>query len=182
MLVPMMEVREVSVLVVYGLMKVFMRVRLGSVGSRGVLILVMSATRKKVRNVPQDMKEKVYVEYGIANRAPRKYEVDHLIGLELGGSNSIKNLWPQSYLTQLWNAHVKDRLENKLHAMVVSGQIDLPTAQKMIAANWIAAHKQIFHTDQPLTSESSQRRVSARHHPTSARVSNAIPVPRPSRN
>ena len=43
MLVPMMEVREVSVLVVYGLMKVFMRVRLGSVGSRDVLILVMSA-------------------------------------------------------------------------------------------------------------------------------------------
>ena len=41
MLVPMMEVREVSVLVVYGLMKVFMRVRLGSVGSRDVLILVM---------------------------------------------------------------------------------------------------------------------------------------------
>ncbi len=65
---------------------------------------------KKVRNVPQGVKEKVYTEYGITSRAPREYEIDHLISLELGGSNSIRNLWPQSYLTQPWNAHVKDRL------------------------------------------------------------------------
>ena len=65
----------------------------------------------------------MFAEYGITRRAPREYEVDHLISLELGGSNSIRNLWPQSYLTQPWNAHVKDRLENNLHAMVVSGQL-----------------------------------------------------------
>ena len=54
---------------------------------------------KRVRNVPQAVKEKVFAEYGITRRAPREYEVDHLISLELGGSNSIRNLWPQSYLT-----------------------------------------------------------------------------------
>ena len=106
---------------------------------------------KKVRNVPQDVKNKVYAEYGITSRAPREYEVDHLISLELGGSNSIKNLWPQSYITQPWNARVKDRLENKLHAMVVSGQLDLPTAQRMIATDWIEAYKKVFNADQPLS-------------------------------
>ena len=116
---------------------------------------------KKVRNVPQAVKDHVYAEYGITRRAPREYEVDHLISLELGGSNSIRNLWPQSYLTQPWNAHVKDRLENKLHQMVVSGQISLPDAQRMIATNWIAAYKQVFHTDQPLAKEAG-REVSRR--------------------
>jgi hypothetical protein len=37
---------------------------------------------------------------------------------------------------------VKDRLENHLHAMVCSAEIDLPKAQAAIAANWIAAYKQ----------------------------------------
>ena len=137
--------------------------------------LWVSGYTKKVRNVPQDVKEKVYEEYGITNRQPREYEVDHLISLELGGSNSIKNLWPQSYFTQPWNAHVKDRLENKLHAMVVSGQIDLPTAQRMIATDWIAAYKKVFGTDQPLSksrgSQSGTLVAAKRHHvPRQART------------
>ena len=122
---------------------------------------------KKIRNVPQAVKEKVFAEYGITRRAPREYEVDHLISLELGGSNSIRNLWPQSYLTQPWNAHVKDRLENKLHALVVSGQLDLPTAQRMIASDWIAAYKRVFRTNQPISKKSggTTGRASARRAP-----------------
>jgi hypothetical protein len=96
---------------------------------------------KKVRNVPKEVKRQVYAEYGITSHAPGEFEVDHLISLELGGSNSIRNLWPQSYRTQPWNAHVKDRVENKLHQMVCKGEIDLKTAQWEIAADWIAAYK-----------------------------------------
>jgi len=76
---------------------------------------------KTVRNVPPSLKNQVYRQYGITARQPREYEIDHLISLELGGSNSIRNLWPQSYLTQPLNAHVKDQLENKLHALVCKG-------------------------------------------------------------
>jgi hypothetical protein len=47
---------------------------------------------KKVRNVPAEMKREVYEEYGVTSHDPGDYEVDHLIPLELGGSNSIKNL------------------------------------------------------------------------------------------
>jgi hypothetical protein len=62
--------------------------------------LAVPGYTKKVRNVPQSLKEKVYAEYGIRHHAPGEYEVDHLISLELGGSNSIRNLWPESYVTQ----------------------------------------------------------------------------------
>jgi hypothetical protein len=62
------------------------------------------------------------------------------LALSIGGSNSIKNLWPESYRT-VWNAHVKDRLEDRLHALVVSCKLDLETAQREIATDWIAAYK-----------------------------------------
>jgi hypothetical protein len=42
---------------------------------------------------------------------PCPCEMDHLIPLSLGGSNRQKNLWPQSEITEPWNAHVKDKLE-----------------------------------------------------------------------
>ena len=98
----------------------------------------------KVRNVPQSVKEQAYSDYGITHRNPGQYEIDHLISLELGGSNSIRNLWPQSYLTKPWNAHVKDALENRLHQEVCSGQTDLQQAQREISGDWIAAYKKRF--------------------------------------
>lgn len=95
---------------------------------------------KKVRNVPESVKRKVYEEYGIRSHAPGEYEVDHLISLELGGSNSIRNLWPESYVSAPFNAHIKDTLENRLHRMVCAGQIDLRTAQQAIARDWVSAY------------------------------------------
>jgi hypothetical protein len=106
---------------------------------------------KKVRDVPKSMKDQVYAEYGMTSHQPGEFEVDHLASLELGGSNSIKNLWPQSYRTKPWNARGKDRLENRLHRMVCSGQLDLATAQRDIATDWFAAYKRYLHTDQPLS-------------------------------
>ena len=95
---------------------------------------------KTVRNVPSALKNQVYKEYGITSRAPGEYEIDHLISLELGGSNSAKNLWPESFKTMPLNAHVKDALENKLHDLACSGRISMQEAQQAIAANWEAAY------------------------------------------
>lgn len=94
-----------------------------------------------VRHVPGSIKHKVYEEYGIKDHSPGDFEVDHSISLELGGSNSIKNLWPQSYKTTPWNAHKKDLLENKLHQLVCSKKITLKQAQYEISHNWIEAYK-----------------------------------------
>ena len=66
--------------------------------------------------------------------------MDHLISLELADSNRLRNLWPEPY-DIVWNAHVKDRLENRLHQMVCAGQLDLTIAQQAIAGDWIAGYK-----------------------------------------
>ena len=65
---------------------------------------------KTVRRVTPQTRRRVYAEYGIRRHPRGAYEIDHLISLELGGSNSIRNLWPQSFHTEPWNAQVKDRL------------------------------------------------------------------------
>jgi len=95
----------------------------------------------RVRNVPASVKNQVYREYGIKSHKAGDFEIDHLVSLELGGSNSIKNLWPQSYKTKPYNAHVKDALENRLHALVCSGKMSLGDAQHAIATDWIAEYK-----------------------------------------
>lgn len=92
-----------------------------------------------VRDVPQSLKKKVFKEYGV-DPSSDKFEVDHLISLELGGSNDIKNLWPESYTTKPFNARTKDALENRLHSLVCAGKMNLSDAQSMVAKDWIGAY------------------------------------------
>ena len=73
--------------------------------------------------------------------SPLLYEEDHLIPLELGGHPTDPgNLWPQRW-TGAWNAHDKDRLENRLHRMVCTRKITLTDAQIAIRTDWVAAYK-----------------------------------------
>ena len=100
---------------------------------------------KRVRNVPAQVKRRVYELYGIRRHEPGEYEIDHLINLSLGGSNAIRNLWPESFRTSPWNAYVKDQLENELHRRVCAGTMDLAKAQQVIARNWITGYRQYVH-------------------------------------
>jgi hypothetical protein len=88
-----------------------------------------------VRNVPETLKREIYAEYGIVRHRPGEYEIDHLIPLELGGSNSARNLWPEPY-SGVSGAHTKDDLENRLHSQVCSGVISLAAAQREFVAQW----------------------------------------------
>jgi len=100
--------------------------------------------------VPRAVALKVFAAYSVADPRPRAYELDYLIAPELGGTNDIRNLWPQPYRTVPWDAHAKDALEDHLHACVCDGSLDLATAQEDIASDWIAAYKKYFQTAEPL--------------------------------
>ena len=103
-----------------------------------------------VRNVPQSEKRQIFFEYfgKVPERPGLHYEVDHLISLELGGSNDSKNLWPETY-SGTWGAKKKDKLENRM-AKLVRDELknhghDAATAllkqfQNEISTNWIAAY------------------------------------------
>jgi hypothetical protein len=101
--------------------------------------------------IPATVALRVFETYGIRNPEPRSYEVDYLITPSLGGADDIRNLWPQPYEGGEWNAHVKDALEDHLYTLVCNGEVALEKAQRDIATNWIAAYKQYFQTEAPLT-------------------------------
>ena len=111
---------------------------------------VCRAPRDKNKMVPVSLEERVFAEYGIGNVQRGAYEVDYLITPALGGADDIHNLWPESSKAAIWNAEVKDALEDRLRDMVCEGQLDLNVAQREIATNWIEAYKKYFHTDRPL--------------------------------
>ena len=91
-------------------------------------------------DIPEDKQQQVFAEYGIKSPRAGQFEVDYLITPDLGGTESIRNLWPQPYSAR-WNAKTKDQLEQRLHELVCSGKLDLTTAQHDIAVDWIGAYK-----------------------------------------
>lgn len=112
----------------------------GAVLTTDVQAICAKGYSKSVRNVPQSEKNAVYAEYGIKTHASGEYEVDHLISLELGGSNDIANLWPEAAKPQP-GFHEKDQVENELHDQVCAGKLSLADAQRQIATDWLAIYR-----------------------------------------
>ena len=81
---------------------------------------------------------------GIPRSQSKLYELDHDISIELAGHPSDpNNLSLQPYFGR-FNAHLKDKLENRLHKETCNGTISLTDAQSEISSNWIAAYEKRF--------------------------------------
>jgi hypothetical protein len=107
----------------------------GAVATTDLDAICHTSTRGR-RVVARDARRRVFAAYGIApHQPPGAYEMDHLVPLELGGSNAIANLWPEAAP----GFHDKDQVENTLHARVCSGAMNIDEAQRAIAADWRTA-------------------------------------------
>jgi hypothetical protein len=104
----------------------------------------------RTRPISTSVHQAVFARYGADYRRAGEYELDHLITPELGGVADARNLWPQPFTRTPWNAYVKDELERLFHRLVCEGQIELVTAQREMASDWIAAYKRYFNTESPL--------------------------------
>jgi len=82
-------------------------------------------------------KRSLYTAYGVSSGTGS--ELDHLVSLEIGGSNDEANLWPE--IGKIPNA--KDKVENDLHDAVCSGKVTLVAAQQAIASDWTTAETRL---------------------------------------
>ena len=100
--------------------------------------------------LPASLQQKVLEEYGVGDAQSRDYRLDYLISPQLGGTDDVRNLWPEPQSSTPWNMEAKDALEARLHQLVCQGVIDIPTAQSALAGDWVSAYKLYFHTEQPV--------------------------------
>jgi len=86
-----------------------------------------------------------YSWYGIPHPASNQggnqtCELDHLVPLNLGGADTLDNIWPQcgprGVDLQDRYFKLKDLVEDYLASMVKAGKSDLNMAQRCIAADW----------------------------------------------
>src|SRR5262249_57328413 len=80
----------------------------GAVLTTDTSVICVSGYTQTVRDVPISEKQQLFAEYGLDWSAHSDYEVDHIISLELGGSNDISSLYPESYSLQ-YGARVEDK-------------------------------------------------------------------------
>lgn len=113
----------------------------GATANVSVSAICVPGYATRVRAVSETEKLAIYADYGISNHPTGRYEIDHLIPLELGGSNAASNLWPELNDHPAGYLNSKDILENRMHQLVCRGALPLGTAQRAIAANWVEAYQ-----------------------------------------
>ena len=85
------------------------------------------------------MEQKVFARYRLPWSRRPQFKIDHLIPRELGGADSIDNLWPQSVRAKPYGTDRKELLTEVLLARIAKGQITLAQAQEQIRNDWIDA-------------------------------------------
>lgn len=89
------------------------------------LDICQSGYSKAHRNVTETMKLAVCKRQGLPDC--KGYIIDHILPLELGGTNDLDNLQAQT----IEDSRSKDKLENDMHRQVCAGITTLKKAQEV---------------------------------------------------
>lgn len=89
--------------------------------------------------VTAEMEQKVFARYRLPWSSRAAFKIDHLIPLELGGADTIDNLWPQSLRARPYGPDRKELLTEVLLQRIARKQITLEQAQEQMRSDWIDA-------------------------------------------
>ena len=85
------------------------------------------------------MEQKVLARYGLPWERRQEFKIDHLIPSQLGGADTIDNLWPQRLKARPYSAFRKELLTEVLLQRIRAGKMTLEQAQDEIRRDWIDA-------------------------------------------
>jgi hypothetical protein len=94
-----------------------------------------------IKPTKESIKEEAFSRYGLRDGKSTTEVLDHLIPVELGGTDSVENLWPEP-ARGAWNAAQKDALEQQLLTLVCDGTLTVKQAQTAMKKNWTLAYTQ----------------------------------------
>lgn len=99
-----------------------------------------SASIRAPQSGTAPVKKAAMKAYGESASLSSTTELDHLVPLELGGSNDTSNLWPEpSDMPGKAFANTKDAVEDNLHRAVCANKVPLDSARDLIASDWTTA-------------------------------------------
>lgn len=102
---------------------------------RTVCVAGWTRTVRPSTSVTAPLKHVLLAAYGQPDQ-PARYELDHLVPLELGGSLADpRNLWPEPR-SGTAGALSKDGVENSLRARVCAGTMTLAAARRIMRTDW----------------------------------------------
>ena len=99
----------------------------------------IGASEKDRGGVTLAMEQKVFARYHVPWEWRARYKIDHLIPVELGGADTIDNLWPQLVRARPYGADRKELLTEVLLQKIRAGKMTLAQAQEEIRRDWIDA-------------------------------------------
>lgn len=99
----------------------------------------VARTDKERGGVTLKVEQKVFARYKLPWERRAEFKIDHLIPTELGGADTIDNLWPQSVRAKPYGADRKELLVEVLLEKIRAGKITLAQAQEEISRDWIDA-------------------------------------------
>jgi hypothetical protein len=96
-------------------------------------------TDKERSGVTPAMEQKVFARYRLPWSRRAEFKIDHLIPRELGGADTIDNLWPQRVRVRPYGADRKELLTEVLLTKIAKKQLTQAQAQEEIRRDWIDA-------------------------------------------
>jgi len=99
----------------------------------------IAQTDKDRGGVTVEMEQKVFARYRLPWASRAAFKIDHLIPLELGGADTIDNLWPQSLRARPYGPERKELLTEVLLRRIAKTEMTLGEAQEQIRRDWIDA-------------------------------------------
>jgi hypothetical protein len=99
----------------------------------------VAASEKDRSGVTVAMEQKVFARYRLGWERRGEFKIDHLIPSELGGADTIDNLWPQRVKARPYGADRKELLTEVLLQKIRAGKMTLAQAQEEIRRDWIDA-------------------------------------------
>ena len=99
----------------------------------------VARTEKERAGITLQLEQKVFARYRLPWERRIQFKIDRLIPAELGGADTLDNLWPQSVRARPYGSDRKELLTEVLLKKIREGKLTVAQAQEAISRDWIDA-------------------------------------------